>query len=277
MNTQASTTHSQPDPERLAAWQRQLAGAPPEAVLAWAVATFGERLVVGSALGAEDQVLVQRMVAAGLSIPIFTLDTGRLFPECHDLMVQTEERYGVRYQVFCPEAAEVEALVAAHGPNPFRQSVALRHRCCAVRKLQPLRRALAGKAAWVCGLRGSQSATRAEVQVVDWDHANGLYKISPLAQWSEAEVWAAIREHAIPYNPLHDRGYPSIGCACCTRATVPGEDVRAGRWWWEAAEKKECGLHLRVDAAGAVTVTRGSACERSPSGARASQQGVLQR
>ena len=231
------------DPE-LGAWQRQLVGAAPEAVLGWAVRTFGDRLVIGSGLGAEDQLLVHLMVTAGLSIPVFTLDTGRLFPECHDLMAQTEERYGIRFQVFCPEAAEVEALVGEHGPNLFRQSVALRRRCCEVRKLQPLRRALAGKAAWVCGLRGGQSVTRADLREVEWDSGNGLYKISPLAQWTEAEVWSTIRKHGIPYNPLHDKGYPSIGCACCTRPTAPGEEVRAGRWWWEEPEHKECGLHV---------------------------------
>jgi phosphoadenosine phosphosulfate reductase len=258
MSTSVGTAYGPPDPLQLAAWQRQLAGAVPAAVLAWAVEVFAGRLVLGSALGAEDQVLVQMIASAELSIPVFTLDTGRLFPECHDLMAQTEARYGIRIQVFCPEAAAVEALVAEHGPTVFRQSVALRQRCCAVRKLQPLRRALAGKAAWVCGLRGTQSVTRAEVQVVEWDGANGLYRICPLAHWTEADVWSYIRTQQVPYNPLHDRGYPSLGCACCTRPIVAGEGVRAGRWWWEAPEHKECGLHLRVGAAGAVTLARRS-------------------
>ena len=265
--TQRAPDKGAPAVERLAVWRRQLAGAAPAAILAWAARTFGSGLVFGSALGAEDQVLLHLLVTAGLQIPIFTLDTGRLFPEVHELLAQTEARYGVRFGVFCPEAAAVEALVAEHGSDLFRRSVALRRECCAVRKLQPLRRALAGKAAWICGLRGGQSVTRAELQVVDWDSANGLYKISPLAAWTEADVWSAIRAHGIPYNPLHDRGYPSIGCACCTRATAPGEDVRAGRWWWEAPEQKECGLHPQVDAAGALTVTRRTTCQPALPGA----------
>ncbi|OGV74175.1 MAG: phosphoadenosine phosphosulfate reductase [Lentisphaerae bacterium RIFOXYB12_FULL_65_16] len=228
-----------------------MAGSAPEAVLAWAAQTFGDRVVFGSSLGAEDQVLVHMIATVKLQIPVFTLDTGRLFAESYDLMAQTEERYGIRLQVFCPDAAEVEALVAEHGPNLFRKSVALRRLCCEVRKIHPLRRALAGKAAWICGLRADQSMTRSSLQVVEWDAANGLFKISPLAGWTDAAVWSFVRTHQVPCNPLHERGYPSIGCACCTRAVAPGEDVRAGRWSWETPEKKECGLHAHAAASAA--------------------------
>jgi phosphoadenosine phosphosulfate reductase len=240
-----------PNPDQLAVWQRQLDGEAPEAVLNWAVQTFGAELTFGSSLGAEDQVLTDMVARLRLPVPIFTLDTGRLFPECHDLIAATEAQYGLRFRVFCPDATELEALVAAHGINLFRHSVELRRRCCEVRKVQPLRRALAGKVAWICGLRGGQSVTRAGLRVLDWDADNGLYKISPLAQWTDASVWAYVRAHGVPCNPLHERGFPSIGCACCTRPVAPGEDVRAGRWWWESPEKKECGLHAcRLKGAG---------------------------
>lgn len=224
---------------------RELAGAAPEVILDWVAGAFGGRVAFATSLGAEDQALTHLLATRHPGLPIFTLDTGRLFPGSYDLIQQTEARYGVRIKVLFPDSNDVEALVGAHGVNGFRESAALRKECCRVRKVAPLRRELAGLEAWICGLRREQSVTRQGLDVVEWDEANGLVKINPLAGWSEAQVWDLIREHKVPYHPLHDEGFPSIGCACCTRAVGEGEDVRAGRWWWENPEHKECGLHSR--------------------------------
>ena len=225
------------------ALRSELAGQAPVTVLRRAWEIFGERLVFATSLAAEDQVITEMIARNRWPIPLVTLDTGRLFPETYDLLAETERRYGVRIQVFFPDRAAVEAMVAESGVNLFRDSVASRKRCCQVRKIEPLRRALAPYAAWICGLRRGQSVTRAEVSEVEDDAANGRVKINPLAAWSEEQVWGTIAARGIPYNPLHDRGYPSIGCAGCTRAVRRTEDVRAGRWWWEEPEQKECGLH----------------------------------
>ncbi|MCL5269855.1 MAG: phosphoadenylyl-sulfate reductase [bacterium] len=227
-------------------WAESLSDAHPDTILAWAAATFPDRVALASSLGLEDQVLTDLIARYAPAISIFTLDTGRLFPESHDLIERTERRYGLRLRVYHPDVAELDRLVAEDGVNGFRQSIDQRRACCRVRKITPLRRALAGLDAWVCGLRRGQSVTREAVKVVEWDEANGLVKINPLAGWSEARVRDYIAAHDVPYHPLHDRGYPSIGCACCTRAVAPGEDERAGRWWWEAPEHKECGLHARA-------------------------------
>lgn len=178
-----------------------------------------------------------------LSVGLFTLDTGRLFQDTYELIERTESRYGVKFRILFPHQSDVETMVARHGLNLFRQSVELRKECCRVRKVEPLRRALAGLDAWITGLRREQSLTRQTLEAVEWDAANGLVKINPLRDWSEAQVRDYIRARGVPYNPLHDQGFPTIGCACCTRAIRPGEDMRAGRWWWEAPEHKECGLH----------------------------------
>ncbi|MFA4944769.1 MAG: phosphoadenylyl-sulfate reductase [Lentisphaeria bacterium] len=235
-----------PTPAQLEAWRRELAGATPETILRWAAAAFPGRVAFASSLGAEDQALTA-LVAEHVrnQVQIFTLDTGRLFPEAYDLIARTEFKYRLRIRLAFPDAAEVEELVRQHGVNLFRESVELRKKCCEVRKLRPLRRMLAGLDAWICGLRKGQGATRGDVAAVEWDAANGLVKVNPLAGWSEGQLWAYIREHKVPYNPLHDQGFPSIGCACCTRAVQPGEEIRAGRWWWEQPEHKECGLHQR--------------------------------
>lgn len=246
------------DQQRIDRWNDDLAGATPEEVLAWAARTFPGRVALASSLGAEDQVLAHLIGTMRLGIRAFTLDTGRLFPETYDLIAATASRYGVPIRVFSPEAAEVEAMVANHGVNLFRDSVAARKRCCEVRKLRPLRRALDGLDAWVCGLRREQSVTREDVRVVELDAANGLVKINPLHAWTEDDVWRFIRANDVPYNPLHDAGFPSIGCAPCTRAIEPGEDIRAGRWWWESAEHRECGLHAHGDAAGEATLAANS-------------------
>jgi len=216
-----------------------------EELVTWAWRTFGSRVALASSLGLEDQVLTDMLSRLAPGMTIFTLDTGRLFPETYELLQRTREHYGLDMRVYFPDARDVEELVSSFGPNLFRESVALRKRCCFARKVLPLRRALAGLAVWICGLRKEQSSTREDIQTVEWDEGNWLVKLNPLAAWTEAEVWTYIREHGVPYNALHDKGFPSIGCACCTRATWPGEDYRAGRWWWEVPEKKECGLHWR--------------------------------
>ena len=221
----------------------ELEGQDAERVVRRAWETFGDGLVFATSLAAEDQVITDIIARARLPIPLVTLDTGRLFPETYDLLAETERRYGLRIRVFFPEREAVETLVAEAGVNLFRDGVEARRRCCRVRKLEPLRRALAPYKAWICGLRREQSVTRFGVRVVEEDAANGLVKISPLAAWSEPQVWGYVAARGVPYSPLHDRGFPSIGCACCTRAVARTEDVRAGRWWWEQPEHKECGLH----------------------------------
>ena len=201
-------------------------------------------VVFANSLGAEDMVLTDMIWGDGLDIGIFSLDTGRLPAETHELMAKAEQRYGRRLEVFVPRHDLVQGFISGHGINGFYDSVAARKACCQARKIEPLRRALAGKQAWITGLRAAQSPTRDKLKTVAFDHGNNLVKISPLADWSEREVWVYLRANRVPWNTLHERGYPSIGCGPCTRAIQPGEDVRAGRWWWESADTKECGLHL---------------------------------
>ena len=205
--------------------------------------------VLASSLGAEDMVLLDLIASAALEIGVFTLDTGRLPPETHDLLQLAKSRYrSVPIDIFVPEASDVEAYVGAHGPNGFYESVALRQECCHLRKVKPLARALAGKRAWITGLRRAQSAGRSAVAFQELDRERGIQKFNPLADWSDDEVWGYIRAHDVPVSALHGQGYPSIGCAPCTRAVAPGEDSRAGRWWWENPEFNECGLHPRQQA-----------------------------
>jgi len=230
-------------PDAIDEYRRQARGLNAEETLRWAARTFAGGLTVASSLGAEDQVLVHMIARGDLGIPVFTLDTGRMFNESYELMATTQAALGVTITPYFPDAAEVEAMVAGHGINLFYDSVEQRKRCCNVRKVRPLRRALAGKSAWVTGLRRAQSVTRTALETVEWDEQNGLVKISPLADWSEDDVWEYIRANDVPYNALHDRGFPSIGCAPCTRAVAPGADPRSGRWWWEHPEHRECGLH----------------------------------
>jgi phosphoadenosine phosphosulfate reductase len=218
------------------------------------------RVVFTTSFGLEDQAIVHAIAASGVEIEIATLDTGRLFPETYDLWAATEERYGLRIAAFAPRAGALEALVARQGINGFRASVEARKACCSVRKVEPLGRALAGAAGWVTGLRAGQSPHRAATPYAEHDATYGVLKINPLADWSRAEVEAYIADHRVPYNPLHDRGFPSIGCAPCTRAVRVGEPERAGRWWWEQETKKECGLHLRP-AAKAAPAQRADAIE----------------
>ncbi len=201
--------------------------------------------VFASSFGAEDMVVIDMIAQHALPIGVFSLDTGRLPEETHVLIDRTRERYGLAIDVYSPDARRLETFVRDNGVNAFYRSVELRKACCAARKMEPLRRALAAKGAWITGLRRAQSAGRQAVAPEEFDPVHGLPKFNPLADWSDDDVRHYLRAHGVPYNELHDRGYPSIGCAPCTRAVRPGEDQRAGRWWWETSEQKECGLHLR--------------------------------
>jgi len=201
-------------------------------------------VVFASSLAAEDMVLTDMILRAGLPITIFTLETGRLHRETLGVLDRIKETYGYDVALYRPQAEAVDAYVKQNGLNAFYDSVEMRKECCRIRKVEPLERALAGNKAWVTGQRRAQSATRSALDVQEQDDAHGMIKFNPLADWSEQDVWHYIRSNAVPYNPLHDKGYPSIGCEPCTRAIQPGEDVRAGRWWWENADSKECGLHV---------------------------------
>jgi len=214
-------------------------------VLTWFLKEYKGRIALSSSMGAEDQVLTDMVMRIDPEVKIFTLDTGRLFYETYELIERTSLRYKKNIEIYFPSPAEVERMVTEKGINLFYQSIENRKECCRVRKIEPLKRAFKGLEVWICGLRRNQSATRTENQMVEWDEANGLIKLNPLIDWSEQDVWEYIKANGVPYNPLHDKGFPSIGCQPCTRAIEPGEDVRAGRWWRENPETKECGLHNR--------------------------------
>ena len=214
-----------------------------EEILEKAIALFGNKITFATSLGAEDQVITFMISKIDKSANIITLDTGRVFPETYDLLHRTVNRYGIAIKSYYPDTAQVEEMVNTKGINLFYESIENRKLCCHVRKIVPLRRALQGMDAWITGLRREQSVTRTDLKIVEWDAANGLIKINPLLEWTEAQVWDFIKSNDIPYNKLHDQGFPSIGCQPCTRAIEKGEDLRAGRWWWEMPDSKECGLH----------------------------------
>lgn len=199
-----------------------------------------------SSLGPEDMVITDLIARYGLSIDVFMIDTGRLHEETLDLTETVRRRYpDLRLTTIYPRHEALEAYAAVNGVNGFYRSLKLRRECCAIRKVEPLKRALSGKAAWITGQRREQSSTRRDIEELEWDQEHGLRKVNPLAAWSEDDVWAYLRRHKVPVNPLHGQGYPSIGCAPCTRAVAAGEDARAGRWWWENPATRECGLHPR--------------------------------
>jgi phosphoadenosine phosphosulfate reductase len=206
-------------------------------------------LTYSCSLGIEGMVLTDLIWTRFPEIEIFTLDTGRLHEETRLLQERLEIRYKRSMKVVYPEAADLQELVAAHGINGFYKGLEQRQACCLVRKIAPFRRAIAGKRAWITGIRRSQSETRANGSEIVWDSENNLHKVSPLLDWSDADVWNYVRAHRVPYNTLLDRGFASVGCAPCTRAIQPGEHPRAGRWWWEQAETRECGLQGRIRAA----------------------------
>ena len=228
---------------KVSGFVKQTAGFTPEDIIRFACEQFGERLKLASSLGEEDQVLTDMVARVQPEIRVFTLDTGRLFQETYELLAKTQQRYGLRYEVYYPDTRAVEEMVREKGINLFYDSVDNRKTCCGLRKVEPLKRALANTDAWITGLRRAQSITRATIQTFEWDEANGKIKVNPLAAWSREQVQEYIREHTVDTNSLHAKGFVSIGCASCTRAIQPGDDIREGRWWWEKPESKECGLH----------------------------------
>ncbi|MDQ3276699.1 MAG: phosphoadenylyl-sulfate reductase [Bacteroidota bacterium] len=206
--------------------------------------TFPGKLTFSTSFSMEDQVITDHLHKAGVPAAIFTLDTGRLFPETYSTWSRTLERYSLTIDAYYPNSEKLQEFVREYGPNSFYESVDNRKLCCHIRKVEPLRRALAGKAVWITGLRAEHSPNRSDMQILEWDEVNGIIKFNPLLHWTTDEVWAHINQHNVPYNALHDKGFISIGCAPCTRAVRAGEDFRAGRWWWEDQSKKECGLHV---------------------------------
>jgi phosphoadenosine phosphosulfate reductase len=204
---------------------------------------FPQQVTFSTSFSIEDQVIAHHILSAGLPVSIFTLDTGRLFPETYSVWSSTNEKYGGRIQAYYPDRQLLERFLNEKGPNAFYESVANRKECCHIRKVEPLKRALQGQAVWVTGLRAEHSPERKDHRLLEWDEGNQVLKYNPLLHWDTAAVRQYIDRHNVPYNPLHDRGFVSIGCQPCTRAIKPGEEFRAGRWWWEDNSKKECGLH----------------------------------
>ena len=207
--------------------------------------TYPNQVALASSFGAEDQVLTDMLVKADAKVKIFTLDTGRLPNETYECMQKTMDQYKIKIQALFPDREDVEKMTLEFGPNLFYQGVEKRKFCCQIRKVKPLKRYLSGLEFWISGLRREQSPTRDSIHRVEWDQANGIIKLSPLADWTRDQVWNHIKENNVPYNALHDQGFASIGCAPCTRAIQPGEHERAGRWWWENPDTKECGLHVK--------------------------------
>ncbi len=239
MNAVLSNTSTELSPEL----QRKVDAT--RALLARSVEDFGD-VVYSNSLGAEAVVLTDIIWSSGLPIEIFSVDTGRLHEETYTLLERLQRRYAKRIQVFYPDAVRLESYVRQNGINGFYNGLAERQFCCEIRKVEPFRRAIAGHKAWVTGVRREQSAARAQGLPIEWDTANSLYRVSPMLDWTHDDVWTYLRAHKLPYNPLHDRHYPSIGCAPCTRAVEPGQDSRAGRWWWENPDSRECGLLPRI-------------------------------
>lgn len=246
MHELTSATREATDDARVRALDEKLAALDTlEARLKAIAEAVPGRVAFSTSLGIEDQAVLHAIATTGVDFDIFTLDTGRHFPETLDTLEESERRYHRNIRVVFPDAREVEELVARDGINGFRLSVENRKACCEIRKVRPLNRALAGAAGWLTGLRRSQSAGRAHVHFASWDANQKLIKLNPIADWSLERLEAYIAEHDVPVNALHAKGFPSIGCQPCTRAIKPGEDIRAGRWWWENEDGKECGLHNR--------------------------------
>lgn len=217
----------------------------PEEILEYFLKEFKQDAALSSSFGAEDQVLTDMILKLDKDANIFTLDTGRLHPETYDVMDATNLKYGVKVNVFFPKNEDVQDLYSLQGINGHFESIENRKRCCGIRKMEPLKRALKPLKVWVTGLRAAQSVTRTDMPVIEYDENFEVIKVNPLINWSEDDVWNYIKTNNVPYNKLHDQGYPSIGCAPCTRPVKSGEDIRSGRWWWENPEHKECGLHAK--------------------------------
>ena len=223
----------------------KLKGCSAQEVISYFVNEYDGKLAFGSSLGAEDQVITDMIAKIDTSTKIFTLDTGRIFPETYTTLEETNKKYDINIEVYFPNSERVERMVNENGINLFYENVQNRKMCCHVRKIEPLQRAMSDVDVWITGLRKDQSITRILTDIVELDATTNKLKINPLVDWSEEDIWNYIKENEVPYNKLHDKGFPSIGCQPCTRAIEEGEDVRAGRWWWETPEQKECGLHSR--------------------------------
>ncbi len=227
-------------------WQQEIENLNPADIIKWAINNFGaSNLVFASSLGIEDQIITHIILNITKEIKIFTIDTGRMFQETYDLIERTEERYNFKFHIYFPDYKDVEDMVSEKGINLFYYSIENRKLCCKTRKIEPLQRALKGTNCWICGLRKEQSITRENINAIEYDDVNGLYKLNPLFKWSLVQCWEYVKLNNIPVNNLYNKGFPSIGCMPCTRAVKKGEDIRAGRWWWENPEHKECGLHKR--------------------------------
>jgi thioredoxin-dependent adenylylsulfate APS reductase len=223
----------------------------PQDVIRWALEHFGQKVAICTSLQAEGLVIVDMAWRIDPNVRVFTIDTGRLPQETHELMNRVQEQYGIALEIHVPDVQQVDAMVRRHGENLFYREVPLRLLCCQIRKVLPLRRALSHLDAWVTGLRREQWATRSNIRKIELDHDHGgIVKINPLADWTEEEVWEYIRAYNVPSHSLYKRGYTSIGCAPCTRPVQPGEDHRAGRWWWEKGAPKECGMHCAIETGG---------------------------
>jgi phosphoadenosine phosphosulfate reductase len=231
--------------EKIKELNAQFANANTNEILAFFLQTYKNAIALSSSFGAEDQALTHMILSLDKDARIFTLDTGRLPYETYNVMDGTNLKYGIKVDVFFPESNAVENLYKTQGINGFYESIENRKACCYVRKIEPLKRALKDLDVWITGLRATQSVTREQMQLVEFDEENQVIKLNALLNWSEQEVWDYIKANNVPYNKLHDQGYPSIGCAPCTRAVKEGDDIRSGRWWWENPEHKECGLHKK--------------------------------
>lgn len=231
--------------EQVAKINKSLEGAPPQKILEWTLKEFHPKISLASSFGLEDVTLIDMMVKVNPKARIFSLETGRLHQETYDVMDEIKDKYGIQIEVYFPDAARVEKMVREKGMNLFYHSVENRKLCCGIRKVEPLNRALSQLDGWITGIRKDQTQNRTAARYVeiDTDHGN-IIKVNPLLDWSLDQAWAYVRQNKVPYNILHDRGFPSIGCEPCTRAIQPGEDPRAGRWWWEQ-DNKECGLHVK--------------------------------
>jgi len=229
---------------QIAELQERFKDASAQDILSWAEDTFtAGKLAAANSFGVEDMVVLHQTVHYAPSVGHFSLDTGRVFQETYDLWEEANRKYKVSIEPLFPQRDQVEDLLKHKGPNSFYYSVDNRKECCRIRKIVPLQRKLHTLDGWITGLRREQSVTRTDIQKIEWDEVNGLVKINPLADWTEQDCWDFVKEHRIPTNRLHKKGFPSIGCMPCTRAVKAGEDIRAGRWWWENPESKECGLH----------------------------------
>ena len=226
-------------------WNKELENSTAEDIISFFTSHFNGKIALSSSMGLEDQALTKMLTSISPETEIFTLDTARLFPETYDLIDLTARKYKTKIKVYFPDFKDIENMVAEKGMNLFFDSIENRKLCCGLRKLKPLAKALSGLDAWITGLRRDQAVTRTDLNIVEWDENNGLIKINPLINWSEQDVWDYINKHNIPFNPLHKKGFASIGCQPCTRAIEEGEDIRAGRWWWENPDTKECGLHAK--------------------------------